>query len=113
MTRLIVPLTVALAALAGAGEAAAQKQPNVSDIATCNKEAEAAAFARGFQQGTNEARTEAEKRSAATVERVAHRVSSAQFRKAESSSLITGAGMSSTSSSTRPMTATVVRNCSR
>jgi hypothetical protein len=43
MTRLIVPLIVALTALAGAGEAAAQKQPNVSDIATCNKEAEAAA----------------------------------------------------------------------
>jgi flagellar assembly protein FliH len=35
------------------------------------KEAEAAAFARGFQQGTNEARNEVEKRSGAIIERIA------------------------------------------
>jgi flagellar assembly protein FliH len=35
------------------------------------KEAEAAAYARGFEQGAKEAKAEAEKRSAATIERVA------------------------------------------
>lgn len=35
------------------------------------KEAEAAGFARGFQQGANEAGAEAERRSAATIERIA------------------------------------------
>src|SRR5262245_38605412 len=35
------------------------------------KDAEAAAFARGFEQGANEARAEVEKRSAATIERIA------------------------------------------
>jgi flagellar assembly protein FliH len=35
------------------------------------KEAEAAAFARGFEQGATEARADAEKRSGATIERIA------------------------------------------
>ncbi len=43
MTRLVVALIVALTALVLGDEARAQKQPNVSDIATCNKEAQAAA----------------------------------------------------------------------
>jgi flagellar assembly protein FliH len=50
-----------------------EKKPliGLDDHAAKIKEAEAAAFARGFQQGANEARAEAEKRSDATVERIA------------------------------------------
>ena len=43
MARLVVALVVTLSALVWSGTTEAQKQPNVSDIATCNKEAEAAA----------------------------------------------------------------------
>lgn len=43
MTRLIVSLIVTLTAIGSSGAADAQKQPTVSDIATCNNEAEAAA----------------------------------------------------------------------
>ena len=43
MARLTVALVVTLSALVWSGTTGAQKQPNVSDIATCNKEAEAAA----------------------------------------------------------------------
>jgi flagellar assembly protein FliH len=39
------------------------------------KEAEAAAFARGFEQGANETRADAEKQSAATFERIAAAIS--------------------------------------
>ena len=43
MARLILTFVVTLSALAWTGPSEAQKQPNVSDIATCNREAEAAA----------------------------------------------------------------------
>jgi uncharacterized Zn-binding protein involved in type VI secretion len=43
MARLIIALVVTLSALIWSDTTEAQKQPNVSDIATCNKEAEAAA----------------------------------------------------------------------
>jgi hypothetical protein len=45
MARTILALAVTLTAIAWSGATEAQKQPNVSDIATCNKEAEAAAGA--------------------------------------------------------------------
>jgi flagellar assembly protein FliH len=50
-----------------------EKKPLVTldDHTAKIKEAEAAAFARGFQQGTSEARSEAEKRSGAIIERIA------------------------------------------
>jgi flagellar assembly protein FliH len=50
-----------------------EKKPLVTldDHAAKIKEAEAAAYARGFQQGMSEARAEAEKRSGAIVERIA------------------------------------------
>jgi hypothetical protein len=43
MSRLILALVVTLTAIAWCAPADAQKQPTVSDIATCNKEAAAAA----------------------------------------------------------------------
>jgi hypothetical protein len=43
MSRLTLALIVTLAVIAWSAVADAQKQPNVSDIATCNKEAESAA----------------------------------------------------------------------
>jgi hypothetical protein len=43
MARPILAFVLALTAIAWSAAASAQKQPNVSDIATCNKEAEAAA----------------------------------------------------------------------
>jgi hypothetical protein len=43
MTRLILVSMVTLITIGWSGATEAQKQPNVSDIATCNKEAEAAA----------------------------------------------------------------------
>jgi flagellar assembly protein FliH len=51
----------------------AEKKPlmTLDDHAAKLKEAEAAAFARGFQQGQNEAQAAAEQRSAGTVERIA------------------------------------------
>lgn len=50
-----------------------EKKPLITldDHAARLKSAEAAAFARGFEQGAAEARAEAEKRSLATIERIA------------------------------------------
>jgi hypothetical protein len=45
MTHQIISSIVVLGALVGCGSAYAQKQPTVSDIATCNNEADAAASA--------------------------------------------------------------------